>query len=110
MAVAPFFKKAIYRSEDWLEAVRSIECCVLCGKYGVQSAHRNEGKGLGLKTDDCLTAAICETCHHGIDNGPDHTRDERRGLMDKAILLTLVELCRLGRIMPMKRRREMVST
>ncbi|EDI3041917.1 hypothetical protein CDK59_17845 [Salmonella enterica subsp. enterica serovar Kentucky] len=51
----------IFRSNRWLQAVREIDCCILCGRYGVQAAHRNEGKGIGLKVDDSLTAALCVT-------------------------------------------------
>ena len=36
------------RSPKWLQAVRELEYCVLCGAYGVQAAHRNEGKGAGM--------------------------------------------------------------
>lgn len=88
----------IYRSPKWLKAVREIECCVLCGEYGVQAAHRNEGKGTGLKVDDSLTAALCPECHSRIDNGKDMTRDERRSEMDRAIVLTLQRLSREGRL------------
>lgn len=42
-------KAPVYRSSRWLAAVRSLECCVLCGRYGVQAAHRNEGKGRPAK-------------------------------------------------------------
>ena len=83
-----------YRSKKWLAAVGQIECCVLCGAYGVQVAHRNEGKGMGQKCDDALTAAICQECHHEIDNGRQLNRDQRRARMDKAIVLTLRELVR----------------
>jgi len=89
---------AIYRSSKWLQAVREIDCCVLCGRWGVQAAHRNEGKGTGLKVDDCLTAALCPECHHRIDNGRDMDRDERRAEMDRAIVLTLRELGRRERL------------
>jgi hypothetical protein len=87
-------KQQTYRSRKWLAAVGQIECCVLCGSYGVQVAHRNEGKGTGLKVDDSLTAALCLSCHHEIDNGNHLTKDERRSMMDKAIVLTLRELTR----------------
>ena len=84
------------RSEAWLAAVRKLPC-VLCGKEGeTQSAHRNEGKGLGMKTDDCLTAALCVACHHALDQGFDYTRAERRAELDKAIVLTVRELARAG--------------
>lgn len=88
----------IYRSNKWLQAVRELECCVLCGRYGVQAAHRNEGKGVGIKVDDSLTAALCVECHARIDNGKDMSRDERRSEMDRAIVLTLQMLTRNGRV------------
>lgn len=90
----------IYRSERWLSAVRSIESCVLCGRYGTQAAHRNEGKGMGVKVSDCLCAALCHDCHHEIDNGRDLSRDERRALMDKAIVLTLEKLVLMAKVGP----------
>ena len=88
----------IFRSNKWLQAVREIDCCVLCGRYGVQAAHRNEGKGIGLKVDDSLTAALCPSCHERIDNGKDLSREERRSEMDRAIVLTLQKLTREGRV------------
>lgn len=88
----------MFRSKKWLQAVREIDCCVLCGRYGVQAAHRNEGKGIGIKVDDCLTAALCEECHSRIDNGRDMTRGERRSEMDKAIVLTIRKLANEGRL------------
>lgn len=87
-----------YRNNKWLQAVREIDCCVLCGRYGVQAAHRNEGKGMGIKADDSLTAALCVECHSRIDNGKDMSRDERRSEMDRAIVLTLQTLSRGGRL------------
>lgn len=89
-----------YRSKKWLTAVGQIEQCVLCGAWGVQVAHRNEGKGIGLKADDCATAAICPCCHQEIDNGKNLTREERRQLMDRAIVLTLIQLARMGLVVP----------
>ena len=88
----------IYRNKKWLQAVREIDCCVLCGRYGVQAAHRNEGKGIGMKVDDSLTAALCPDCHTRIDNGRDLSREHRRAEMDRAIVLTLQALTRDGRL------------
>lgn len=87
-----------YRSERWLKAVRELETCVLCNGYVVQAAHRNEGKGMGQKVDDCAVACLCQECHHMIDNGKDLSREERRAMMDKAIVLTIIRLARTGRI------------
>lgn len=86
-----------YESEAWRRAVASLPC-VLCGNPETQCAHRNEGKGMGQKTDDVLTAALCTICHDEIDQGKDLTREERRERMDRAILLTLRELARRGLI------------
>lgn len=55
---------------------------------------------MGLKADDSLTAALCVDCHHAIDNGSELTREERRALMDRAIVLTLRELTRRGLVAP----------
>ena len=80
-----------YRSKKWLAAVGQIEQCVLCGSWGTQVAHRN---------DDCATAAICVCCHDSIDNGSKLSRDERRQLMDRAIVLTVIQIARLGLVVP----------
>jgi len=85
-----------FRSMSWLEAVRSIGFCVRCGKHGVEAAHRDEGKGIGIKTSDALTAALCPECHHEIGNGNNMTRDERRAEMDRAIVLTIEILAANG--------------
>lgn len=86
------------RSEKWLQAVRELECCVICGSYGVQAAHRNEGKGAGMKTSDCLTAALCVPCHSGVDQGRTMTREEKRAMMDRAIVLTVEALVKAGKL------------
>lgn len=86
------------RSAKWLAAVRQIECCVICGRYGVQAAHRNQGKGIGFKVCDAWTAALCPNCHHEIDNGPDLSREERREMIDTAILKTIEQLFTRGLI------------
>ncbi|MGS6161306.1 hypothetical protein ACVGWB_05085 [Enterobacter mori] len=83
---------AIYRSKKWLAAVGQIERCVLCGAWGTQVAHRNEGKGMGLKTDDCATAALCICCHDSIDNGNKLNRAERRARLARAHVLPVNEI------------------
>ncbi|WP_417329187.1 hypothetical protein [Halomonas cupida] len=85
-----------YRSRQWLANVHQLDQCVLCGAWGIQAAHRNEGRGMGQKASDCLCAALCPTCHHEIDNGKHLTKDERRARMDRAIVLTIDQLARRG--------------
>ena len=90
-------KDAPQYSEAWRRAVAGLKYCVLCGSgAGIQAAHRNEGKGMAQKVDDCLTAALCVACHTAIDQGKEFTRDERRATVDRAIVLTLVQLFRGG--------------
>lgn len=90
----------VYRSAAWMKAVAELETCVLCGRYGVQVAHRNEGKGKGMKAPDCLTAALCPECHHELDNGRSLTLEQRRARMNEAIVLTLDALVKQGKVGP----------
>jgi ferredoxin len=53
---------------------------------------------MSQKTDDCLTAALCPSCHHQIDNGHSLSREERRAELDKAVVLTLQQLAQRGLI------------
>lgn len=89
-----------YRSRKWMGHVASLESCVLCGAFGVQVAHRNEGKGLSQKASDALTAALCPSCHHEIDNDKTLEREFRRQLMDRAIVRTLERLVDQGLVVP----------
>ena len=95
-----YLKTRAYRSKRWLQAVASLHC-VQCFREGqTQAAHRNQGKGMGIKTDDCFTAALCQECHADIDQGSSMTRQERRERMDSAILMTLRELALRGLVGP----------
>lgn len=94
-----YFKQEYFRSKRWLQAVASIPC-VICGAENVQAAHRNEGKGMGMKVDDCLTAALCVAHHAEIDSGAYMSREKRREEIDSAILATIVQLTRRGLIGP----------
>ena len=82
----------------WFVAVASIPCCVLCGAYGVQVSHSNQMRGMGQKSAPWNTAALCPSCHHDIDNGPDLSQEQRRALHDRATVRTHDWLYRNGRI------------
>lgn len=88
----------MYRDRKWLAAVGSIDECVMCGGWGTQVAHRNEGKGMGMKAPDCWTSALCQECHHQIDNGRDLTKQQRKARIDEAVLRTLLILVEQGRV------------
>lgn len=47
-------------------------------------AHRNEGKGVGLKTPDYFTVPACPTCHHEYDQGKRFLREHKRALWNMA--------------------------
>ena len=97
-AARPAPKAGRHDSEAWRRAVASLPC-MQCGAEGrTQCAHRNLGKGLALKTDDAMTAALCVACHSEIDQGRDLSREERRARLDAAILKTVAELARRGLI------------
>ncbi len=99
VARKPIPKDEPHYSEAWRRAVASLPNCVRCNRPNRnQAAHRNQGKGMGMKTDDCLTAALCDECHGEIDHGKDMTRDQRREAIDTAILKTLVLLFRAGKV------------
>ena len=80
----------------WYAKVHQIENCVLCGRYGIQVAHRNEGAGMGQKAGFHETAALCQVCHYAIDDGSKMPREQRRALMDEAIEKTKFLLELLG--------------
>lgn len=91
-------KPQTVRSRSWLAAVRTLKHCVLCEADGVEAAHRNEDKGMGIKAHDCCTAALCRDCHREIDQGKDLSRGQRRAEIDRAIVLTLVALVQAGKV------------
>lgn len=92
-------KHNTYRKQKWLVNVRAIKECVICSSIDdIEAAHRNKNKGFGMKTDDCLTACLCQRCHFTIDNGYAMSLEERREMMDLAILSTYRKLSHLGLI------------
>jgi hypothetical protein len=93
-----YLKQPVHRSKEWLKAVASLPC-VRCGCEGhTQAAHRDQGKGMGMKTDDCLTAALCVDCHFALGTSAQWSKQEKREQMDEAILKTLVQLARRGMV------------
>lgn len=87
-----------YNAEElrWREAVLSLEYCVICGAYGVQWCHRNQGKGMGQKVTPDQTFAGCPGCHAELDNGKIFNREERRAIIDAAIVKTHHRLYEAG--------------
>lgn len=87
------------KQKAWLEAVGSIEHCVLChSNFMLQVAHRNQNRGKGQKAPEYETARLCQECHNAIDNGKDLTQLERRELLHRAIVQTHSILIQQGRV------------
>ena len=82
----------IYRNRKLLALAKEAPRCFCCNSANdgtVVAAHRNEGKGMGMKASDAGIAFLCGKCHYEIDNGKSMSRKERRSAMDRAISLTL---------------------
>ncbi|WP_408509691.1 nuclease domain-containing protein [Paraburkholderia sediminicola] len=47
-------------------------------------AHRNEGKGTGLKVSNELTCPACHACHMEFDQGKRFIREEKREMWNRA--------------------------
>ena len=65
--------------------------CMECGRQDgtTVAAHRNEGKGMGMKNPDWQVAYLCGECHTALDNGKDMTREERRAMWNRAYVKTV---------------------
>lgn len=87
----------MYRNRRFLNAVASLPCS-LCGREDgtIVPAHRNEGKGIGIKVSDALVAALCHQCHSEIDNGKTMDRDERRDAWNRAYVRTIQAMIESG--------------
>ena len=66
------------RYPAYLAAIRRLPC-MCCGRVGAtQAAHRNESKGMALKTDDRTAMSLCLDCHRDYDNGGTMDKDAAR--------------------------------
>lgn len=88
----------MFRSEKLRRAVAELDC-QWCGIGGeTQAAHRNQGKGMGMKTSDALVAALCCECHRQLDSGKLLERQERREMWDAAFIKTMQALIENGKL------------
>ena len=80
----------VYRNPKLLKLLKELPC-QSCGirSETVCAAHRNEGKGMGIKVSDALVAAMCHSCHTELDNGKTLTREERRAMWNRAYVGTM---------------------
>ena len=91
-------KHQYIRSKPLLKLVASLDC-QRCGRgTQVQAAHTNwgGGKGRGIKADDNLVAALCQTCHFEIDQGAKMSKAERQAAWTAAHIKTVQSLLDAG--------------
>jgi len=107
-------ERGMYRNRGLLDLAHKIETCQNCGRErieGMDPAHSNlseHGKGKGLKAHDCFFAALCDLCHHWLDNQGglgkdpsgvyDSTPADRAQMFARAMHRTWLALWRLGRL------------
>ncbi len=95
-----FLKTQTFRSEKWRRAVASLPCACCLKEGESQAAHRNEGKGMGLKTSDAFTIPLCPACHREFDQGSRWTRERKREMFDAWLISTIDKLAREGLVKP----------
>lgn len=77
----------MFRSKKLLEKMRDLPCSVCGSEDGtVVAAHRNEGKGMGLKVSDALVTPMCARCHYDYDQGRHMSRQEKREHWNRAYI------------------------
>ena len=91
--------KMVYRNPKLIKLLRELPC-QCCGRLSesVCAAHRNEGKGMGMKVSDALVAALCHICHTELDNGKTLSREDRRAMWNRAYIGTMQYLLEHGMI------------
>lgn len=94
-----------FRSRAFLDLAAWILPCqfevpgVCSGVEGVfcHSNEGNDGKGVGIKAADCISAIGCPACHWWYDKGP-ASREEKREAFNRAFRKTVVLLWGMGLI------------
>jgi hypothetical protein len=87
----------MYRNPKLLRLLNSLPCAHCGADDGtVVAAHRNEGKGMGMKVSDALVAPLCYTCHKNLDQGKDMTREERRDFWNRAYIKNIQYMIETG--------------
>jgi hypothetical protein len=71
-------KESVLRSKKHRMTVASMSCLSCQSASGVQAAHRNEGKGMGIKACDSQIFPLCYLCHSALDQGGMMSKNERR--------------------------------
>jgi len=94
-----FPKHEYVRSKKLLQEVALLDCQLCGSSQYVQAAHSNwgSGKGMGVKADDSMVAALCAFCHRDIDQGSKWSKRERQQAWWVAHRKTVETLVESGR-------------
>lgn len=86
------WKPEKYRSEKYLNYIRSLPCCV-CGFYQAEAHHVGfkGGKGMGTKVDDTRCISLCHVCHMEGHNSGWDSFQTRHNIDIKAIQIIYLE-------------------
>lgn len=90
----------MHRDKKLLNLARD-QSCISCGADDgtVVWAHANGGewgKGMGIKSHDCMGMFLCSICHHQLDQGFLWSKDEKREFTYKMICKTHIKLWEEG--------------
>lgn len=74
-------KRPMLQHEGYMAAVRLLGYCMLCRRScHPQFCHRDQGKGMGLKTDVREGWPGCDECHYYVGTSGKLAKDDRREL------------------------------
>ena len=86
-----------YRNPKLLKLADGAPCMMCAIQDGtVVAAHRNQGKGMGIKVSDALVASLCFKCHSYLDQGKEMSREERRDFWNQAYINTMQAMIERG--------------
>ena len=101
--VTSIHKERVVRSEKYRRLVAAMPC-IHCGLEGSsQAAHADEGKGLGIKSDDRTCYPACadqlgrQGCHSLIGMSHIYTRDQRRDVEAEFARRTRAKIMAMGK-------------
>lgn len=73
------------RSKKHRKLIASMPCCECGSETGVQAAHANYSKGMGIKACDSQIFPLCNFCHEWLDRSGKLTREGRRNYERTAV-------------------------
>ncbi|MDB5731730.1 MAG: hypothetical protein JWQ03_1625 [Variovorax sp.] len=96
----PIAKLEMLQHLGYMAIVKKLGYCMRCGcvprKGQLQFCHRDQGKGMGIKTDVRGGWPGCAGCHHLVGTSGALSKEERRAEEDRLGAKTRAEIKRRG--------------